>query len=147
MDERIFQSDPMNLKDDMLSLSLEDRLTYDPEQNLFFVNFEGYSIKDMKDVQEVKDKVEAIVAPLGHKVYTIINYDNFTINPDVLNEYTKMVRYLVENYYTGVTRYTTSTFLRTKLGDALQQCNVTPHIYETQKEALQALEKHCGLDK
>jgi propionate CoA-transferase len=147
MDERIFQSDPMNLKDDMLSLSLEDRLTYDPEQNLFFVNFEGYSIKDMKDVQEVKDKVEAIVAPLGHNVYTIINYDNFTINPDVLNEYTKMVRYLVENYYTGVTRYTTSTFLRTKLGDALQQCNVTPHIYETQKEALQALEKHCGLDK
>ncbi len=147
MDERIFQSDPMNLKEDMLSLSLEDRLTYDPEQNLFFVNFEGYSIKDMDDVQEVKDKVEAIVAPLGHKVYTIINYDNFTINPDVLNEYTKMVRYLVENYYTGVTRYTTSTFLRTKLGDALQQCNVTPHIYETQKEALQALEKHCGLDK
>ncbi|MDZ7759022.1 MAG: acyl CoA:acetate/3-ketoacid CoA transferase [Desulfovermiculus sp.] len=146
MDERIFQSDPMNLTEDMLSLSLEDRLTYDPEQNLFFVNFEGYSIKDMNDVQEVKDKVEAIVAPLGHKVYTIINYDNFTINPDVLNEYTKMVRYLVENYYTGVTRYTTSTFLRTKLGDALQQCNVTPHIYETQKEALQALEKHCGLD-
>jgi len=147
MDARIFQTDPMDLKEDLLSLSLEDRLTFDPEQNLFFINFEGYAIKTLADVQEVKDKVEAIVAPLNNKVYTIINYDNFTINPDILNEYTKMVRYLVQNYYTGVTRYTTSAFLRTKLGDALQECQVTPHIYETQKEALQALERHCGLDK
>jgi propionate CoA-transferase len=139
MDQRIFQPDPMNLKDDMLSLSLEERLTYDPEQNLFFVNFEGFAIKNMDDVQNVREHVENIVAPLGHKVYTIINYDNFTINPDVLDEYTKMVRYLVDNYYTGVTRYTTSTFLRTKLGDALQRSNVTPHIYETQKQALEAL--------
>ncbi len=142
MDERIFQPDSMNLKEDMLTLSIEDRLTYDPEQNLFFVNFEGYAIKSLDDVQEVKEQVEKIVAPLGHKVYTIINYDNFYINPDVLAEYTTMVRHLVENYYTGVTRYTTSTFLRTKLGDALQQCNVTPHIYETRKQALEALEQH-----
>ncbi|MFW5818994.1 MAG: acyl CoA:acetate/3-ketoacid CoA transferase [Desulfovermiculus sp.] len=144
MDQRIFDPDPMNIKDDMLTLSLEDRLTFDPEQNLFFVNFEGYAIKTMNDVREVQKKVEEIVAPLGHKVYTIINYDNFMIDPDVLDEYTKMVRYLVENYYTGVTRYTTSAFLRTKLGDALQRCNVTPHIYETQKEALQALEQKCS---
>jgi propionate CoA-transferase len=136
----------MNIKDDMLTLSLEDRLSFDPEQNLFFVNFEGYAIKTMDDVREVREKVEEIVAPLEHKVYTIINYDNFIIDPDVLDEYTKMVRYLVENYYTGVTRYTTSAFLRTKLGDALQRCNVTPHIYETQKEALQALEQKCGLE-
>jgi propionate CoA-transferase len=38
-----------------------------------------------------------------------------------------------------VTRYTTSGFLRTKLGDALKQREVAPHIYETADEARQHL--------
>jgi propionate CoA-transferase len=50
-----------------------------------------------------------------------------------------MVKYLVDQYYTGVTRYTTSTFLRMKLGDALQRRDVAPHIYESSEEARQAL--------
>jgi propionate CoA-transferase len=83
--------------------------------------------------------VETIVRPLGKKVYAIVNYDNFTIAPDVLNEYTYMVKGLVDRFYTHVTRYTTSTFLRMKLGDALERRNVSPHIYESRAEAQQAL--------
>ena len=33
------------------------------------------------------------------------------------------------------TRYTTSGFLRVKLGDALDKRNLAPHIYETAAEA------------
>ena len=39
------------------------------------------------------------------------------------------------DFYSGVTRYTTSGFLRTKLGDALKQRAVSPHIYESAEEA------------
>ena len=141
MDERIFRPVPMNLKADLLTLTLDERLTYDPAENLFFVNFEGYAIQTLQDVQAVKEAVERIVSPLGKKVYTIVNYDNFTIMPDIVDEYTDMVKHLVDHYYSGVTRYTTSTFLRMKLGDALQKRDVAPHIYESSQEARQALRK------
>jgi propionate CoA-transferase len=141
MDERIFRPEPMDLKTDLLTLTLEERLTYDPVENLFFVNFEGYAIQSAQDVEAVKKAVERIVKPLGKRVYTIVNYDNFTIMPDIVDEYTDMVKHLVDHYYSGVTRYTTSTFLRMKLGDALQKRDVAPHIYESSQEAQQALRK------
>jgi propionate CoA-transferase len=46
-----------------------------------------------------------------------------------------MVAHLTEAFYAGVTRYTTSGFLRIKLGDALGQRQMAPHIYETAAEA------------
>ena len=79
------------------------------------------------------------VAIIGRKVNAIVNYDNFTIAPDVMNEYTYMVKGLVDRFYTRVTRYTTSTFLRMKLGDALERRDVSPHIYESRTEAQKAL--------
>jgi propionate CoA-transferase len=141
MDERIFRPEPMGLKEDLLTLTLEERLIYDPVENIFFVNFEGHSIKTRQDIQETKEAVEKILIPLGKKVHTIVNYDNFTIFPDLVDEYTEMVKYLVNKYYSEVTRYTTSTFLRMKLGDALQRRGVKPHIYESSKEAQEALKK------
>jgi propionate CoA-transferase len=141
MDERIFRPEPMSLKDDLLTLTLVERLTYDPVENLFFVNFEGLAVKTSLDVQDIKEAVERILAPLGKKVYTIVNYDNFSILPDIVDAYTDMVKYLVDTYYTGVSRYTTSTFLRMKLGDALKKRDVAPHIYESGEEARKALEK------
>lgn len=139
MDQRIFIDEVMGLKDDMLNISLEKRLTYNEKENLFFVNFEGFSIQTRDDIQEVKEAVEKIVRPLNKKVYTIVNYDNFYINPEILDQYTIMVKNLVDELYECVTRYTTSAFQRMKLGDALQQQNVAPHIYATLEEAGHAL--------
>jgi propionate CoA-transferase len=141
MDERIFREEPMGLREHLLTLHLEDRLTYDPTENIFFVNFEGYTVKSTQQVQEIKEAVERILIPLNKKVYTVVNYDNFSILPDLVEEYTEMVKYLVNRYYSEVTRYTTSTFLRMKLGDAMQKRNLAPHIYESSAEARKALGK------
>ncbi len=141
MDARIFRSDPMGLREELLNLSLEDRLTYDPAENIFYVNFENYQIRNSDDVRDIEETVGKILRPLDKKVFTIVNYDNFLIYPEIIDEYTTMVKRLMDSYYTGVTRYTTSTFLRMKLGDALQKRNVSPHIYETPEEARQALGK------
>ena len=141
MDERIFRPEPMGLREILLAIPLEERLIYNPAENLFFVNFEGHSIKKSQDIGEIEEAVEKILAPLDKKVHTIVSYDNFTILPDLVDEYTDMVKYLVDKYYSGVTRYTTSTFLRMKLGDALQKRGVKPHIYESHEEAHKALKK------
>ena len=140
MDEKIFRTGPMGLRDYLTELSLEERLTYDPEENLFFVNFEGHKIKNSKDIKAIEEMVTRICSPLDKKVYTIVNYDNFDILPDLVDEYTAMVNKVVKKFYSGVTRYTTNTFLRMKLGDALKKRKLAPHIYETKEEARKALE-------
>ncbi len=135
MDGRIFLPEPMGLRESMLSIPLEQRLTYDPQQNVFFINFERLAIKTLDDVDKIRKTIEARLAPLNKKVFGIVNYENFTIPPELTDAYSEMVQGLVDRFYSGVTRYTTSSFLRLKLGEALQQRNVAPHIYESAEEA------------
>jgi len=54
------------------------------------------------------------------------------------------VRDLAGRHYSYVTRYTTSAFLRSKLGEALQQRDVAPHIFESADEARAHLAKLAG---
>jgi propionate CoA-transferase len=46
-----------------------------------------------------------------------------------MDEYTDMVKYPVDHYYSGMTRYTANAFLIIKLRGALQKHAVAPHIY------------------
>jgi propionate CoA-transferase len=68
-------------------------------------------------------------------VYAIVNYDNFEIFPDIIDDYLAMVHALVDRFYSGVTRYTTSSFMRAKLGEALKRRGMAPHIHESAEEA------------
>jgi len=135
MDARIFAEGPMGYREEWLSLPLEARLTYDPAEGVFFINFEGFGIRRREDIERVREAVEERLAPLGRKVPAIVNYDHFTIAPELLDAYTDMVGGLVRRFYSGVTRYTTSAFLHLKLGDALRRRDVAPHIYEAREEA------------
>jgi propionate CoA-transferase len=139
MDGRIFRSEPMGLREQIVAAPLSSRLTYDPETNQFFVNFEALSINHRQDIANIKTTIEKILKPLVKKVYTIVNYDNFYIRPDLEEEYIGLIKYLMETYYERATRYTTSAFLRMKLGDALTSKQVSPHMYGTREEAQKAL--------
>lgn len=141
MDIRIFQEPAMNLKSDLMSVPLSERLAYDPDENLFFINFEGLVIRSHETIEQIEAAVTDKLSALGKKVYTIVNYDNFEISPELVDDYTAMVKRVVNRYYTGVTRYTTSAFMRMKIGDALNSRGVAPHIYESRDEAHTALEK------
>jgi propionate CoA-transferase len=135
MDDRIFLAEPMGLRDRMLSLPVEQRLSYDAEQNLFFINFEGLDVRTLDDIERIRLAIESRLAPLKQRVFGIVNYENFTILPELTDDFGEVVQRLVDRYYYGVTRYTTSSFLRLKLGEALQRRNVAPHIYESAAEA------------
>jgi propionate CoA-transferase len=139
MDPAIFREAPMGLRERMLAIPLERRLTYDAQQNLLFINFERLKIRTPADIEEVRAAIEAVLTPLGRRIYAIVNYDNFDIAPEMIDGWTTMVKKLVDRHYWGVTRYTTSGFLRMKLGDALAQRGVAPHIYESGNEAREHL--------
>ncbi|WP_312015699.1 acyl CoA:acetate/3-ketoacid CoA transferase [Bradyrhizobium liaoningense] len=135
MDARIFRDDLMDLRESLLTIPLDQRFTLDEQQNLFFVNLERYPLRSKADVDAIARTVEAKLAPLGRRVYAIVNYDHFSILPELLDDYSAMVRSLVDRFYSGVSRYTTSGFLRIKLGEALERRGVAPHIFESAEEA------------
>jgi propionate CoA-transferase len=144
MDPRIFVAEPMNLRDQMLTIPLDQRFTYDEATNHFFVNLERFAMRDERDIERIRQIVIDRLAPLRKRVYAIVNYDNFTIEPELLDAYSAMVRGLMDKYYVDVTRYTTSGFLRMKLGDALEKRGVAPHIFESAAEAQESLREIEG---
>jgi propionate CoA-transferase len=139
MDSRIFRLLPMDLKADLISKPISERMTYNPETNIFYVNFEGLQVLSNKDIDDIRVQAENILSPLGRKVNAIVNYDNFFILPDLADPYADMVKSLVSHYYDQVTRYTTSAFLRMKIGEGLKTRGMAPHIYESRAEAQERL--------
>ncbi len=135
MDERIFRPAPMGLKEQLLTITLEDRIIYDVENNIMFANLAGYAVKSVDDIESVRSTIENLLKPFGKKVYAVGNYDQFTIDSDLIEAYSEMQKYLTENYFGKVSRFTTSAFLRMKLGNALEERGVSPHIYESPDEA------------
>jgi propionate CoA-transferase len=135
MDDRIFLEAPMGLREVLLSQPLAQRLSLDERDDIFFINFENLRISTLEDVEAIEHEVQNRLGPLGRRVYAIVNYDHCRIDEAVLEPYTEMVRRLEERFYSRVTRYTTSGFMRRKLGHALEARAVPPHIYENAEEA------------
>ncbi len=129
MDPRIFADGPMHLRPDLLEMPLDERLSYDPAGQLFFVNFEGLNLRTSADIERIRVAVEGRLAAIGHKVAAVVNYDRFSIAPEVVDEYAAMVKALVERHYTQVTRYTSSTFLRLQLAGAFDRSATPGQLY------------------
>ena len=77
----------------------------------------GYANVEFRqgDIEQIEQAVAELVGPLGEKVAAVVNYDNFTIAPDLLDTYASMVRRIAEQFYSRVTRYGTGGFLKAKL--------------------------------
>jgi len=136
MDAAIFDEAPIGLRERMLEVPLSSRFAYDEQQNILFINFERLKVRTQADVDAIEREVDAHLKPIGHSVYAIVNYDHFELAAEVEDAYAAMVKGLVDRYYDGVSRYTTSGFLRAKLGGALRRRGVAPHVYESPQQAL-----------
>jgi propionate CoA-transferase len=135
MDAALFAAAPMGLRARLLLMPLADRFHFDAAQQTMFVNFEHLAIRSGFDIAAVQLALERQLAPLGRKVYAVVNYDHFTIDSELEDDWALMVRELVDRYYLNVARYTTSGFLRAKLGPALAARGLAPHIFESADEA------------
>jgi propionate CoA-transferase len=135
MDPALFADAPIGLRGRLLSLPLADRLAYDAASRTLFINFERLQVRSSDDIDALRAAVETRLAPLGHRVYGVVNYQHFELDPALEDDWVAMVRTLVERYYLNVTRYATSGFLRAKLGPALAARGVAPHLYESAEEA------------
>jgi propionate CoA-transferase len=97
---------------------------------------ERLRVRTLAEVDAILREVEAHLAPIGHRACAIVNDDHFEIAPEVEDACAAMVRGLVERYCDGVSRDTTSGFLRAKPGTALKKRDVAPHVYESPRHTL-----------
>jgi propionate CoA-transferase len=136
MDPRIFRDEPMGLKEMLLSVKLADRFIYDPGRDTMFMNFEGLKIRTPQDIDAVRDAIEQRFGAIGKKASVVANYDGFELDEDLVDAWAAAAQALSERHYRNVSRYTTSAFMRLKLGEALVARGVQPHLFETQREAM-----------
>jgi propionate CoA-transferase len=135
MDQRLFRPEPMGMEHILLGLTMADRISFDPERDTLFINYEGFAVRNTDDVELVRREVETRCRAIGHRVALIVNYDGFTLDPAVADAYFSMITYMQNRYYTKASRYTTSAFMRLKLGDGLAARALAPHVFETLQEA------------
>ena len=115
MEASLFAEAPMNLRERMLTLPLAERIAFDPRSKLLFINFEGLVVDSLQDIEEIETEVARRAEPLGVRVNVIVNYDHFSIRPELMDAYGAMVQRLTERYYARVTRYAASGFVKARL--------------------------------
>ena len=139
MDRRIFRAGPMGLREYMLRLPFDARFDYNQDRNILYLNFEDLDVKSQEVIDDTAAKIREICDSLDHKVYAVVNYDGFEIDRELEDAYLDAVQDTSDRYFHGFTRFTTSAFMRSKLGKALEARGVAPHIYESAEEATGAV--------
>ncbi|PAU96815.1 acyl CoA:acetate/3-ketoacid CoA transferase [Paracoccus salipaludis] len=144
MDPRIFTDAPMGLKDDLLTIPLERRITWDDAREILFINLSRLAVRTPADIQAIRQCVDAVAGPLGRRVDVVVNYDQFHIAEPVERAWAEMVDDLEARLYGTVSRYSSSAFLRRRLGRTLERRRRAT-IHDSEQAAEEAL-RH-GADK
>jgi len=115
MEASLFAEETMNLRERMLTLPLAERIEFDPRSKILFINFEGLMVDSAQDIEEIETEVARCAEPLGVRVNVVVNYDHFSIRPELMDAYSAMVNRLAGRYYARVTRYAASGFVKARL--------------------------------
>src|SRR3954451_18724145 len=131
----------------LLGLTMADRISFDPERDTLFINYEGFAVRTTDEVELVRREVETRCRAIGHRIAVIVNYDGFTLDPGVSDAFFSTITYLQGRYYTPPPRYTPSAFMRLKLGASLTERALAPHVFETLPEAQANITLGHGRDR
>lgn len=141
MDRCIFIDEPMELLAELQNLKLSERVSYDDDRNILFLNLEGWSVRKKADVDDLRKVLVDACVKAGKRVNSVVNHDGCRIAEDLYDDYAEMIQYMLEHHYATTTRYTTSAFMRLKMQEALSKRGLAPHIFERAEEA------HAFLDE
>ena len=129
MDPTIFIDKPMGLDKVIHDIPLAQRVHYSNNRHTLFINFEGWRVNDINDLIALENTIVEKLSDVEGKVEAIVNYDHFYIPPTLIESYLEMIDRLA-GYYSKITRYSTSAFMKSKLGEALRVRGLAPHIHE-----------------
>jgi propionate CoA-transferase len=130
MDAAVFRNAPMRLRERLLGMRMEDRLSYDAATNTVYMDYSGLRVRTTADLAAIGDAVDRLLAPLGQRVHSVVNYERFSCDDDVFDAYIELVKRVEQTYYLSVKRYTSGAFLRHKLGTELAKREVSSEILD-----------------
>ena len=116
MDVRLFAPEPIGLREQLQSRPLAERFVLDAARLRLHIDFSGLHVGDSATVVAIDAEVRRLLAGLGQRVSVVVNYDHFSIAPELADTYAAMVQALTQEHYTAVQRYGTVGFLKTLLG-------------------------------
>jgi propionate CoA-transferase len=140
MDAALFEAAPMGLRERLLALPLADRLQFDAQHGVLFVDLSRLRLRTLADVAALRAALEARLQGLGQKVDGVINYEQFELDPDVADAYAAMAAELAQQHYRRVTRYGGSAFVRARLSQALALRGLPPDMADSATQALRKLQ-------
>ena len=115
MDAALFRAETMGLRSRLLATPLAQRFELAREHRLLCIYFEGLSIDSAADIAAIESHLRELLEPLGERVAVVVNYDNCSVLPTLIDDYAAMVKRLGDCYYSRVTRYGTVGFLKARL--------------------------------
>jgi len=139
MDAAIFCPGRMGLRHDEV-LSLSERVTYRPDVDLLYLNFEGLQLDTEQDADDLARGLESELKSYGRKLAAVVNYDNFRLAPPAADRYWAMIRHNTTHYLSSTTRYSTNAFFRHQLGETFSAARLDGHVYRSFDEAVHHLD-------
>ena len=131
----LFLPEPIRLRDRLLEINIDERLSYDPVTNTVFMNYSGMRVRSEEDIKVITRAVDQLLGPVGRRVNCVVNYEGFSVDDDAMQAYMDAVQYVEEKYYLKVSRFTNSGYLRLKLAKELEKRQITSKVFETRQQA------------
>ena len=144
MDPRLFMDRTLKLRKEMLDIPVNQRLVHDEASNIVYANMSGLDISTKDELAELDDELNRFFTKLGRKVNIVANYDGISIAPRLSAKFMNLLGQLEYDYYLTSTHYTTSAFMRQKLGHDFKNRSISPHIFESREEAAKYLRSEAG---
>ena len=117
MDPRIFTDAKMGATADFFG-SLEDRVTYDSDNNTIFLDMFGITLNSESDIEWFESALHEVFAPYveaNGKINMISNYDGFELGKGLEDYYRGKIAGIEDQYYASSLRYSSNAFQRAKL--------------------------------
>lgn len=120
MDERLFLPASMGLRYQS-DRSLEERLHYAPEGQLFYADFEGLRIQTAEELAALRQTLHEFLGAQQERVHAVVNYDYFDLNPALEKAFFEMAAENQRLYFSSATRYSSQAFWRRRFGQVFAE--------------------------
>ena len=136
MDPRLFRDAVMGIRGEFLLKELKTRVQYDEARNLLRLNFNGLEIDSLEDIDNIRKIVEQACAAARKKVNTVVNYNAFKVNDQLMGAYLKMGAEIIEAYYRKVARFTTNRDDSARFTDEFGTRRLPANLFASEEEAV-----------
>jgi propionate CoA-transferase len=136
MDPWLFRDAVMGIRGEFLLKELKTRVQYDETRNLLRLNFNGLEIDSLEDIDNIRKIVEQACAAARKKVNTVVNYNAFRVNDQLMSDYIKMGADVIKTHYRKVARFTTNRDDNARFTDEFGTRRLPANLFASEEEAI-----------